>query len=1593
MALVLKDRVRESSTTSGTGSITLAGAYTGYQSFATAITSGSTVYYTIHNTISPNDGEWEVGVGTFTAPSTLSRDTVFSSSTGGTKVSFSGGASVLEVFITQPAEEAVYINQATGKVEAFGNGANTIAFTNINASNVVMVSGTISTNAANATDITNKTYVDNLFSTGITYHAPVLVESPTALTATYNQPGGAGNGVGATLTNSGANVALSIDGVSLSNTARVLVYTQSNAVQNGVYTVTNPGNVSAQWVLTRATDADTYGVGDPNKLGQGDAFFVQSGNTGAGETYILNTVGTITFGTTNLTFAQISSAQVYSAGTGLNLTNLAFSVANTAVTAAQYGNDGAVGQFTVNAQGQLTNAANVSINASSISVGTLANGRTTAASANGASTIVARDANGNFTANVITATTSNATTFNGTTGNFTNVSGNGVALTAINASNISSGTIANARTTASDANSASTLVVRDANGSFGANIITATFSGNGATLSAINASNISSGTIANARTTAASANGASTIVQRDAGGNFSANTVTAAVIGDLSGGSNINASNIASGTIANARTTAATANGASTIVLRGASGEFAAGAITGTSFSGNGSALTAINATAITSGTLDNARTNASSANGASTLVVRDANGSFAGNVITGTTGTFTSVSGNGVALTAINASNIASGTIANARTTASDANGASTIVSRDANGSFAANVITATTISGNGASLTNINASNISSGTIANARTTAATANGASTIVLRGASGEFSAGAITGVSFTGDGAAISAINASNVSTGTIANARTTGASANGASTLVLRDANGSFAGNVITGTTGTFTNISGNGVSLTAINASNITSGTIDNARTTAASANGASTIVSRDANGSFTANVVNVTTLSGGAVSGNGSALTAINASNVSTGTIANARTTASDANGASTIVARDAAGNFAANTITANLSGTATTATTANALNTANNYGGLAFTASSTNGYFLANRSAIANQAGIQFQTAGATNWYNYLDNGTNILAWYQTNTNSQVMTLTQAGVLTAISFSGNGAAISAINASNVSTGTIANARTTADSANGASTIVARDANGSFTANVVTATTFSGSGASLTSIPNSATTAASANGASTIVARDANGSFTANVVTATNFSGDGASISAINGSNVTTGTVANARTTAASANGASTIVARGTSGEFSAGAITSVSISGNGVALTAINASNIASGTIANARTTASDANGASTIVARSAAGSFAGNVITATTGTFTSVSGNGVALTAINASNVSSGTLAVTRGGTGVTTETGTGANVLNNSPQLTLPAFSTATVTPAGSTQATATLLAADINYVTTTTTNTGVRLPTTSATQVGRRIRVYCTGNNPLRIYPQTSGFIDNNAINVFTPIVNGSYIDIVAKSTTEWIAYSNTTAADGVGGSLSVGGVYSYAKTNDAGDGSRIRITTNDGTNTANKTLRVVTSGGNTTGVLQIINSAFSAAIFELFDGGNLVIAGATATKASGTTWANPSDIRLKYNIQNYTGGIAQLMQVNPKIWDYNGKGGTTAGSRGLGVIADEIESVLPNTVDTYNAKLNNDDEERTDIKRFDATEITWLLVNSVKELKAELDAAKAEIAELKAK
>jgi hypothetical protein len=104
MPLVLADRVKETTTSTGTGTITLAGAVTGFQSFA-AVGDGNTTYYTIAG---QGNSEWEVGIGTYTASgTTLSRDTVLASSVGApSRTSFSAGTK--DVFVTYPAERSVY---------------------------------------------------------------------------------------------------------------------------------------------------------------------------------------------------------------------------------------------------------------------------------------------------------------------------------------------------------------------------------------------------------------------------------------------------------------------------------------------------------------------------------------------------------------------------------------------------------------------------------------------------------------------------------------------------------------------------------------------------------------------------------------------------------------------------------------------------------------------------------------------------------------------------------------------------------------------------------------------------------------------------------------------------------------------------------------------------------------------------------------------------------------------------------------------------------------------------------------------------------------------------------------------------------------------------------------------------------------------------------------------------------------------------------------------------------------------------------------------------------------------------------------------
>ena len=448
MAIVLKDRVKETSNTTGTSDFVLAGAVGGFQSFAAIGNSNTTYYAAVDNTT----GDWEIGYGQYsTTGPTLTRANILASSAAGAKINFGTGPK--DVFVTYPAGKAIYEELAGnvlidgGPITVIGNGvtgyttfsaalgemyANINSFAQfyaqnlnsgseassdfvayndlgdgtynfvdmgINSSNyssatypiftpgsaylfndggemfvgsatddlVLFAGGTDTTdeavridkttkavttvgdvNVGDALDVTGaatfgstvllnadptlnlqaatKQYVDTAVSTGLHLHQPVLVATTGNLTATYNN---GASGVGATLTNLGLQTALVIDGVSLSTSDRVLVWQQTTQAQNGVYVVTTVGSGATNWVLTRASDADTYAPQSDTGLGGGDYFYVQSGTTGAGDSYVCTNDGTITFGTTAITFAQFSGAITYTGGTNIDVTGQLISLTGT----------------------------------------------------------------------------------------------------------------------------------------------------------------------------------------------------------------------------------------------------------------------------------------------------------------------------------------------------------------------------------------------------------------------------------------------------------------------------------------------------------------------------------------------------------------------------------------------------------------------------------------------------------------------------------------------------------------------------------------------------------------------------------------------------------------------------------------------------------------------------------------------------------------------------------------------------------------------------------------------------------------------------------------------------------------------------------------------------------------------------------------------------------------------------------------------------------------------------------------------------------------------------------------------------------------
>jgi hypothetical protein len=199
-------------------------------------------------------------------------------------------------------------------------------------------------------------------------------------------------------------------------------------------------------------------------------------------------------------------------------------------------------------------------------------------------------------------------------------------------------------------------------------------------------------------------------------------------------------------------------------------------------------------------------------------------------------------------------------------------------------------------------------------------------------------------------------------------------------------------------------------------------------------------------------------------------------------------------------------------------------------------------------------------------------------------------------------------------------------------------------------------------------------------------------------------------------------------------------------------------------------------------------------------------------------------------------------------------------------------------------------------------------------------------------------------------------------------------------------------------------ATLNDIPDTPTFQEVTDEGSSTTNS-ISIISSGNNgltvqgfKTGISVSNDAAWSAGsglnaysengygiYAECGESGDAGIYANSAVKPGGGAWAASSDERIKENIGVYSKGLEHILLVDPVTYDYNGKGGMPKSTGYIGVIAQEIKDVFPETITTYKSKLEETDTEDTDLYRFDPSALIYALINAVKELKAEIELLKA--------
>ena len=262
------------------------------------------------------------GIATFLAtPSSANLAAALTDETGSSTLVFSNSPTL--VTPTIGAATATSITGASGNlvITAF-TGNNSISLTPTGTGTVDVNSKRITSVAdpTQAQDAATKAYVDSV-KTGLDPKDSVRAATTAALSATYSN---GTSGVGATLTNSGAQAAFALDGITLVSGDRVLIKDQATALQNGIYSVTTVGTGSTNWVLTRTVDAD-----QASEVTTGAFTFVEEGTANGSNGFVCTTIMPITIGTTSITWVQFSGAGQVIAGAGLTKTGNTLDVVGT----------------------------------------------------------------------------------------------------------------------------------------------------------------------------------------------------------------------------------------------------------------------------------------------------------------------------------------------------------------------------------------------------------------------------------------------------------------------------------------------------------------------------------------------------------------------------------------------------------------------------------------------------------------------------------------------------------------------------------------------------------------------------------------------------------------------------------------------------------------------------------------------------------------------------------------------------------------------------------------------------------------------------------------------------------------------------------------------------------------------------------------------------------------------------------------------------------------------------------------------------------------------------------------------------------------